>query len=81
MPSIIFVFFLAQINNMHMIRRLGRGHIRIEKRINKMFEETLLDWTLYIRQKFQKNVGSPSTLVQIGFGIVILVELFDFRQG
>lgn len=74
-PSVLFVYFVMQIFNLHMVSVSAKACARIETRINKLLGGKFLDWE---SKASRRSVRGPSSPTPIATGSVLLLVISVF---
>ncbi len=74
-PSSIFLFYMLQIFNFHMVSMEAKACARLENKINKLLDNDVMDWESVVARNVVRGAGSPIPLAT-GSILIFFIGLF-----
>ena len=73
-PSVLFIYYLFQIINLHVTSNQSKQCCRIERQLNELSGITLMDWEHVVGRYSRKRIQAPTTLsiVALLFASIVL---------
>jgi len=76
-PSLVFVYYLMQVFNLHMVSVEAKACARIEKRVNGLFNKALMDWESKVVRTSLRGFNSPTLIVTLAV-LLLFLSLFVY---
>lgn len=78
LPSVVFVYWMLQIVNLHVLSFESKRRAEIEEKINREFGDVLMTWESRVRHRYLCDLGSPSVLAGMAIFALMLVVFLVF---